>query len=133
MMQVLSGPLAGTRKSRTLAKKKRHSKVPSGSVSSRAVESRSAETVTVAWMMSVMMTLFCGGAAALVWLAVQDPESHPNAVLFGRLLHFSAIVTALTSLVLAGVALKIRRLPPPKSVTIVAVILAVLPILAAFF
>lgn len=115
-----------------MAKKKRSSKVASHSAPSQTVESRAAEAVTVAWMMSVMMTLFCGGAAALLWLAVQNAESHPNAVLFGRLLHFSAIVTALTSLALACVALKMRRVPPPKSVTIMAMIVATLPILAAF-
>jgi hypothetical protein len=110
-----------------LAKKQRRRKVASG-----PAESRVAEVATVAWMLSAMTTLLCASTAAIVWLAVHDREGHPTAVLFGRMLHFSAIVTAVVSLALVGVVIKIRRVPPPASITIFAVIVAVLPILAAF-
>lgn len=79
-----------------------------------------------------MMTLACASTAAIVWLGVGDSEAHSTATLFARMLHFSSIVTAVVSLALVGVVLKIRRTSPPATITIVAVIVAVLPILAAF-
>jgi hypothetical protein len=83
-------------------------------------------------MLSVMTTLACSAIALLVWLAVRDRADNDYAMLWARLLHFSAIITACLSLVLLPVVYKVRRDAPPTSLVIVSVVAAVLPIVAAF-
>ncbi len=95
-------------------------------------ESRGAEAITVIWMMSVMTTVLCGLVAAAVLLAAADQPGADRPRLFGRLLHFSAFVSATVSLVLLAVVLKFRAQPPPPAVTWFAVIVALLVIGAAF-
>lgn len=98
----------------------------------KQAESRGAEAATVVWMMSVMTTLVCGVVAAAVLLAAGERAGTETAQLFGRLLHFSAFVSAVVSLVLLGVVLKVRTDPPPPTVTWFAVVIALLAIGAAF-
>ena len=95
-------------------------------------ESPVSMAVTVAWMLSVMTTLVLAIVAALIWLVAKDRADNQTALTFARLLHFSAIVTAFISLAMLPVVLKVRREPPPLSVAVFAVIVAALPIVAAF-
>lgn len=95
-------------------------------------ESRGAEVATVAWMMSVLTTLLCGGTAAVVLLATLYRAPSEQAQLFGRLLHFGAFVSAIVSLVLLAVVLKVRSASPPPAVTWFAVAIALLAIGTAF-
>jgi hypothetical protein len=95
-------------------------------------ESRGAEVATVAWMMSVMTTLVCGGVAAAVLLGAGNRAGTERAQLLGRLLHFGAFVTAIVSLVLLAVVLKTRKEPPPLAITWGSLAIALLTIGAAF-
>ncbi len=94
---------------------------------------QAADTLTVAWMMSVMANALCAAAAVLAWVFVQNRTPNENAVLLMHYLHFSAIITGLVSLALLVVVLKRRRPRPPRGVIALAVIVAVGPILAIFF
>jgi len=94
---------------------------------------QAADTLTAAWMMSVMTNALCAAAAALAWVFVQNRTPHENAVLLMHYLHFSAIISGLVSLALLGVVLKRRRQRPPRRVIALAMIVAVGPILAIFF
>jgi hypothetical protein len=85
-------------------------------------ESRVSEGLTVVWMMSVMTTLLCGLAAAIVLLAARGEANRVQ--LFGRLLHFSAFVSAILSLLLLAAVLKFREQPPPPAITWSAVAIA---------
>jgi hypothetical protein len=96
-------------------------------------KSQAADSLTVAWMMSVMTNALCAAAAVLVWVFVQNRAPDENAVLLMHYLHFSAIVTGLVSLALMVVVLKRRRPRPPRGVIALAMIVAVGPILAIFF
>lgn len=78
-----------------------------------------------------MTTLVCGVVAAMVLLAAGNRAGAEGARLFGRLLHFSAFVSAVVSLILLGVALKVRVDPPPRTISWFAVALALLVIGAA--
>ena len=83
-------------------------------------------------MLTVMTTLLCASGAVAMWLFVRVYDSKQAEVLM-HLLHFSSIATAVLSLVLLGVVLKTRQEAPPPSITVFAVVVAALPILAAFF
>ena len=95
-------------------------------------ESRGAEAATVAWMMSVLTTLICGAIAAAVLSVVGDGAGSEQVRLFGRLLHFGASVSAVVSLLLLAVVLKVRPESPPPAVTWFAVAIALLAIGTAF-
>lgn len=98
----------------------------------RQAEGRASEALTVMWMMSVVTTLVCGVVAVLVRLAVQIRPGNDYALLFSRLLHFGAFVSAILSLVLLGVVLKLRSEPPPPPVTWFSFAVAIVVILTAF-
>jgi hypothetical protein len=95
-------------------------------------EGRASEALTVMWMMSVVTTVACGVVAALVRLAASAGPGNDSALLFSRLLHFGAFVTAIVSLVFLGVVLKVRSEPPPAAVTWFSVAVALAAIGAAF-
>ncbi len=78
-----------------------------------------------------MTTLFCASCAAIIWLIVRGHDEAKQAMVLVHLLHFSSIVAAVISLVLLAIVLKTRHVAPPPSITVFAVIVAVLPILAA--
>ncbi len=85
------------------------------------------------WMLSVTTTLVCASMAFVIWLVVRGHAGNDLAMLLVRYLHFSSIVTALISLGLLVAVLTLRREPPPRSIVVAAVMIAVLPIAAAIF
>jgi hypothetical protein len=86
----------------------------------------------VAWMMSVITTVLCGLVSGVILLASRGGAVAESPQMFGRLLHFSAFVAAVLSLVLLAVVLKVRKHPPPASITWFAVISAMVVIGTAF-
>jgi hypothetical protein len=96
------------------------------------MESRAAEGLTVAWMMSVMTTVICGGVGGMVMLATWGRTGAEGARTFGALLHFGAFVAAVISLILLALVLKYRREAPPQSVTWFAVMVAFAAIATTF-
>ena len=96
-------------------------------------ETRAADALTVAWMMTVITTVLCGLVSAVIQLSIAGRAGAEAPRTFGRLLHFSAFVAAVMSLVLLGCVLKFRKQAPPASVTWFAVAAAFLVIGAALF
>lgn len=92
------------------------------------LETRGADGLTVAWMMSVVTTVLCGLVSGVILLALSGREGAQGPLIFGRLLHFSAFVAAVLSLVLLAIVLKVRKHPPPASITWFAVIAALVAI-----
>jgi hypothetical protein len=97
-----------------------------------SLEARGADALTVAWMMSVITTVLCGLVGGVILLALSGRAGAETPRMFGRLLHFSAFIAAVLSLVLLAVVLKVRRHPPPASITWFAVIAAMGVIGTAF-
>lgn len=95
-------------------------------------ESRLADVATVGWMLAVMTTLVCQLAAVVVWAGFRNRPEAERVLLFGRFLHFSAIVAGVVSLVGLVIVLKTRRGPVPTTILVAAVCLAAAPILAVF-
>src|SRR5262245_61404594 len=84
-------------------------------------ESRLADVATVGWMLAVMTTLVCQLAALVVWAGFQGRPEAERALLFGRVLHFSAVVAGVVSLMGLAVVLKTRRGPVPMTILVVAI------------
>ena len=106
-------------------KKKRQKKHPQ-----RPTETKASETVTIAWTLTVMTSLLCdlGTAAARFYVWAQ-----PDAVRIGMLsgvLFLAAVVVGIFSLMLLPVVLKVRREPPPRAFIVLAVIVAIAPLVA---
>lgn len=90
-------------------------------------ESRAADAVTVLWMLAVMTTLLCElGAAAANWYAATNPDAAKIEALLVVLL-FGAVVNGSLTLVLTPVVLKVRRVPPPRGITVFAVVVGAAP------
>jgi hypothetical protein len=98
-------------------------------------ESRAAEAVTVAWMMSALAA-FLGTALstisyAALFFTARDGRITTPMVTIPFLLFFISGITGAICLLLTPVALKLRRSPPPKPVTIFAVFFGAAPLIAA--
>ena len=93
-------------------------------------ESRVAETITVAWMLSVMTALLCEIGALLAWIYSQGRPGSMAAILAG-LLFFGAMVIGGMALLMLPIVLKVRRSPPPLAITVAAILIAMAPVLAA--
>lgn len=98
-----------------------------GEMRASSAESRSIESLTVGWMLTVFTTLACEvGFVAARWLAGGDTESS-WAVLMAMLL-FASTVIGLLVLLLTPVVIKSRREPPPRSIVVFSVIVGALPL-----
>ncbi|HTU25530.1 MAG TPA: hypothetical protein VMF30_09040 [Pirellulales bacterium] len=97
----------------------------------QSAESRLAETATVAWMLATLVTLCAELAVAAIalWRWLQ-PDS-PLPPLFAGVFWLCAGVVGAVSLVLAAVVLRSRRVPPPRGVTVVALVAGALPLMLA--
>lgn len=80
-----------------------------------------------------MTTLVCISAAGVAWLIARGREEADTVLALKSFLHFSAIVTSLVSLVLMGLVLYSRKVPPPRSIIAFAALVALVPIAAALF
>jgi hypothetical protein len=98
-----------------------------------AQESRPAVALTIAWMLTCMST----AAGVLVVLALRllmlafpaaAAGAHPLERTSGILL-FVALTTGLMCLLLTPLALMVRRIAPPRAVTVGAILIALSPLL----
>ena len=114
-------------------KKRRKAQVaePIRQIPARAVETRTAETLTVAWMMAVLVALLCGTFATVLTLVLRGREVSGSPLLFAALLHFCAAVGSVLSLALLPLVLKTRQVPPPAAITWGSAIIALLALGAA--
>jgi membrane protein YdbS with pleckstrin-like domain len=97
---------------------------------SQPTESRAAESATVLWMLAVMNTLFCQtGAIISQWYVHANPNS-PRAAALGATLALAAMVVGAIVLALTPVVLKVRREPPPRIVTMIAVVIGAAPFIS---
>jgi hypothetical protein len=91
-------------------------------------ESRLAEALTVGWVVAALSTLVCELAtvAARLYLR-QAPYNAPIAALADLTL-FAALAIGIFTLLLTPMVLKLRRLPPPRGVTTLAVAIGLAPL-----
>lgn len=87
-------------------------------------ETRAAEAVTIAWMLSVMMTLMC----ELVSLAALVFGQTRGLVFLAVYLFFTSVVTGVCSLVLAFVTVRVRQTPPPKGIIVFSLVVGSTPL-----
>lgn len=94
-------------------------------------ESRTADAVTVAWMLTALATLAAELFALLGWIAVavaaRSGQVPREFVMLPVLLTFIALVTGLVCLLLIPVTHRVRNTPPPRSVTIFAAVVGIMP------
>jgi hypothetical protein len=95
-------------------------------------ESRAAVALTVVWMLACMSTVVGMAVVGLLHLGmavtpVAAGGLHPLARISGVML-FVAIVTGVLSLVLTPLAYRVRMVPPPRAITIAAVLIGLLPL-----
>lgn len=98
------------------------------------VAAKSVDALTVGWMLMVFTTLACELGALLAYGYVMqfDRQAVSVGTLAGMLL-FAACVIGLMSLLVCPVVLRTRRVPPPRSILVFAVVVGFAPLLAAFF
>ena len=114
----------------TLAMSK-HAKKPSRP--SRAADnSRLVESATTFWMLTTVTTLTCEIMTAIsrayVWFV--DPDAAKMALLSGMLL-FASLVLGCLALGLGVVVIRARKTPPPRSIIVGAMTIAIAPMIAA--
>lgn len=107
---------------------RKKSKRPPVHASRETGETRAADAATVAWMISTMTTVLCGAVGFGLVLATQGKTD--GARMFGGLMHFSGLISAIITLVLTGFVLKYRKHIPPASITWFAVVASLLVILS---
>lgn len=89
-------------------------------------ETRAADSLTVFWMIAVSIGLIAElGALGFVGLA--RAIGRPQLETVAGVLVFAAIIMGVVNLALAPLVYYIRRTPPPVTITIAAVVIALLP------
>ena len=96
-------------------------------------DQRPAVAVTVAWMLTTICSAAAQLLALVMWLVARSagiPVGQPNAlaVIPGVML-MVAVFTGILALILTPITLRTRRSPPPRTITIAAVVIGVLPLL----
>lgn len=96
-------------------------------------EDRRAEAVTVAWMLATVATFGAELMGVSVFLFLRFSSSATDAPAALRslppLMLFTALIVGLIALVMVPVVYQFRRVPPPRSATIISVLIASLPII----
>jgi len=92
-------------------------------------ESKSADAITVAWMLCIVTGLICEVGAIIVRWALPGYWDSVNLQVLFALLAFSALVVGALSLCLLPVVLKARRVPPPPGIIVFAIVVGVMPLL----
>jgi hypothetical protein len=91
-------------------------------------ETRLADTLTVCWMITVMQVLlFELATVAFRWYFHVHPEDKRIGA-FADLLYLCTALGGCISLILFPIVWKLRRVKPPLSIAIFAVVIASLPI-----
>jgi len=90
---------------------------------------RGVETLTIGWMLMVFTTLACEVIAALAyWYVMQINRQADNIELLSRMLLFAACLIGLLSLLMCPVVLRARRVPPPRSIVVFSLAVALAPL-----
>lgn len=93
-----------------------------------ATESQSAEMLTVAWMLSVLATISAELLGLILrLLVVQFPTSDRLRILAGTLL-LVALLSGLITTGLTALTVRLRRVPPPQPIVVVAYVSGLLPL-----
>lgn len=99
-------------------------------------ESRAADAITVAWMLTVVASLVAESIALISWgIVVQvGPEELPRGiVLLPIVMWATSAVTGTLDLALAWLTCRIRSTPPPRPILIAAIVIGGLPLAALLF
>lgn len=99
-------------------------------------ESRAAEATTVAWMLTAMATIGAILLAGTVRLATRFLAADATGAglrFLPDLLIFTSLVTGILCLCLTVVVYRVRKTPPPSSVTIAAVLIGLSPVALTVF
>lgn len=94
-------------------------------------ESRAADAVTVAWMLTMLATFVADVLALILWAVVWlSNRGHVpvEARALPALMLFIAAVTGTLCLLLAPLIYKVRIVPPPRGVTMIAVTVGAAPL-----
>jgi hypothetical protein len=97
-----------------------------------AGESRGAVAVTVAWMLLALCTLAAQVVALAVWLFARTAgiPGRPNyLMLVPTTLMMVALLAGILVLALTPLTYRVRRSRPPLSITIGAIVVALLPLI----
>ena len=93
-------------------------------------ESRTAIAATVGWMLSVLST-FVGQLVVVAGTIVERLHLlGETASLMLNTLAVATVVTCLIALLLMPIALKLREIPPPRSMLAVAIVIGIMPLLS---
>ncbi len=91
-------------------------------------ESAAAELMTVGWLLTTLTALACElGTVAATWIAQRDPQSLRIATLAGVLM-LAAVCTGLMSLGLLAAAWRLRKVKPPRGITVFALFVGLAPL-----
>jgi hypothetical protein len=95
-------------------------------------ETRAVDALTVCWMVTVMTVLMLELATVgFRWYASAHPENEPIGA-FADVLYLCAALCGVLSLSLAPIVWRIRRVKPPLSIMLFAIVAAALPIILLF-
>jgi len=94
-------------------------------------ESRTAEAVTVAWMLALTATLLAEMAAFGGWLLLRiagwEPQEAGPIAALPELLLIIAALTGAVCVLLVPLTYKLRRQPPPLPISVAAVVIGAAP------
>ena len=97
-----------------------------------AEEPRASVAVTVSWMLTLLVTAVALVMALIFYLASQGMALPPKSAILLRslagLMLLSAALTGVLCLVLTVVVYRVRRDPPPISITVAAVFVSCFPL-----
>ena len=90
------------------------------------------EVMTTSWMLALLTSIGCEllAAGCRFYVAMFDPQSLGIAI-FAGVVTIAALVAGTITLVLTVVVLKLRPTPPPRLIVATAVIVGLIPWLAA--
>jgi len=94
-------------------------------------ESRAADAVTVAWMLTLTATLLAELVAAAGWMFLRivgwEPEKAGPIAALPELLLVIAALTGAVCVLLVPVTYKVRQQPPPLPISVAAVVIGLAP------
>jgi len=100
-------------------------------------ESRASVAVTVAWMLTLLVSVLALLVAAIIFFVTQTvalaPAASRQLAALEGLMTITAAITGVLCLVLTAAVYRVRREPPPIAITVAAVIAGVLPMALLFF